>query len=204
MCGGASSQQNQISNEQNAFYQQATQQQSTLFGEQQGILSQLKGEFSPILKAGPSQQGYSAGEKTALDTSAIDNSGNAYQNAETALNDQYAGAGGGSEYVPSGAQQQMDAGVAEAGAQQLAGAKNTILQNDYTQGNQNFNNAASTLSGVAGQYNPIGQSSAATGAGSAASNTANQIASQNNAWEGVLGGAAGSALGGWASGGFKA
>lgn len=196
LCGGASQQQKEEAAQQQAFSQQLMNENQTQFAQQQGILQHLTDVYTPILQAGPSQQGFSPAEVTALNTQAMDSSADAYQNADKALNNQYAAKGGGTEYIPSGAQEEMDAGVAEAAAQQLAGAQDKITQANYAQGLQNFDNASNVLAGASGQLGGTGATaSAATDAAKSAYGAAAQNTAQNNAWMGTLG----SALGGVAS-----
>lgn len=196
MCGGASNQQKQEAAQQQQFSQQLMAENTTQFGQQQGILKTLTDAYTPILQAGPSQEGFSQAEKTAMNTQAMDSSSNAYQNADKALNENYAGAGGGTEYIPSGAQEQMNMGVATAGAEQLAGAQNQITQADYAQGRQNFADASNVLAGASGQLGTTGATAdAATNSAKGAYSAASQNTAQNNAWMGALG----SALGGVAS-----
>lgn len=168
----------------------------TQFGQQQDILKSLTSVYEPILQAGPSQKGFSAAESTAMNTQAMDGSANAYQHADQALNNQYAAEGGGSEYIPSGAQTQMNEGVATAAAGELAGAQNQITQENYAQGNQNFNNAASVLSGSSQQLGTTGATAgAATGAAGSAFTAATGVNNANNSLlngaMGILGSAAG-------------
>jgi hypothetical protein len=203
MCGGASSQQKEEAAQQQAFSQQLMNENQTQFGQQQGILQHLTNVFSPILQAGPSQQGFSAGQVTAMNTGAMDSSSNAYQHAEQALNSQYAAAGGGNEYVPSGAQEQANMQLGEAGAAVLAGEQNKIVQENYAQGNQNFNTAASALSGNSYQLGSIGATAdAATGAGKQAFNAATGVNDANNALMNTVIGSATGALAGAATGGW--
>lgn len=180
----------------------------TQFGQQQDILKSLTSVYEPILQAGPSQQGFSAAESTAMNTQAMDGSADAYQHADQALNNQYAAEGGGSEYIPSGAQTQMNEGVATAAAGELAGAQNQITQENYAQGNQNFNNAASVLAGASGQLGSTGATaSAVTNQSSTAMSGANSVNQANNSLlngaMGILGSAAGGIGGALTAGAMK-
>jgi hypothetical protein len=194
MCGSTSSQ-NNLDAEQTAFYQQAQQQQATVYGENQQILSYMTGLYEPILAKGPSQQGFSQAENTSLNSQATEGTAQNYQNAAKAVGEQTAAEGGGNTYLPSGAATQLKAETAASAAQQESSEQEQITQANYNQGYSEWEQAASGLGGVASDLNPTAYSSSATSAGSAAASTANQIASENNSWINAALGAAG-AVGG--------
>jgi len=192
---GASSQQTQIEAAQANFYNTLTSQYSTVFGQDQAILGQLTKAFEPILKAGPNQQGFSAQELQSLESQATTGVGQNYKNAQAALATQQAAQGGGNAFVPSGAQQEQRAQLAQSAAATSSGEQLGIEQANYAQGLQNFQMAANALGGVSSQLNPQGFANSATGAGSAASTTANEITQANNSWMNLVSGAIGSAAG---------
>lgn len=191
MCG-ASGQQTQVENEQNQFFQQMMTQQSQVYSEDQGILQQMQSIYAPILAKGPNQQGFSASELNSLNTTATEGTAQNYEQAAKAVNENIAAEGGGDTYLPSGAATQLKAETAAASAQQESGEEQQITQANYQQGYNEWQNAAQGLSTVAGDLNPVGYSGAATGAGSATSSTANEIAQENNSWLNAAIGAAGS------------
>jgi hypothetical protein len=197
MCG-ASKEQKQISAEQNAFYQQLTQQYATVFGEQQAILATLTKEFEPILSAGPNQRGFSDAERTSLNTTAEEGVARNYEHALRAERENAAAAGGGSELLPSGGQELTEAEYARAGAEQTAAEEQQIEQADYATGRANFYGAEQALAGAAGLLSPVSYAGVANNAGEAASKTAADIAAANNAWMGPVFGAVGGVLGGLA------
>lgn len=191
MCG-ASSQQNQVESEQNEFYQQAIQEQSQVYGEDQQILQYMSGIYEPILAKGPNQQGFSTTQLNSLNTTAVEGTAQNYSQAAKAVGEQTAAEGGGDTYLPSGGTAQLKGEVATAAAGQESSEENQIQQADYQQGYNEWQSAAQGLSTVAGDLNPVGYSGAATSAGSATSSTANQIAEENNSWINAALGAAGS------------
>lgn len=197
MCG-ATQQQKDIGAEQEAFYKQLTAQYSVVFGEQQSILKAMTDIFQPILAAGPNQRGFSDAERTSLNTTAEEGVARNYEHALTAEKENQAAAGGGSEFLPSGQQQLTEAEFTRAGAEQTAAEQQQIEQADYATGRANFYGAEQALSGAAGLLSPTAYSNSATGAGSAAAETANQIAAANNSWMGPVFGAVGGVLGGLA------
>jgi hypothetical protein len=199
MCG-PSAQQTDITNEQAAFYQQLTQQYSTVFGEDQAITGALTSAFTPILQAGPSQTGFSPSEENALQTQNTQNVGTDYAQAQRATAQVLAAKGGGNTFLPSSTTANILAGNANAAAATRASGQNKITQDNYAQGYQNWQSAANILGSTAGLLSPTSYAGTATGAGTAAGTSANQMATESFApWGaafGALGSVAGAATGG--------
>jgi len=194
MCGATQAQQ-QLEGEQAAFYQQATSEAATAFAETQQLQQQVKAIYDPILAGGPSQEGFSQAEKDVLNAQAVEGTAESYKSASAALGAKIGAAGGGD--IPgitgSGAQLEEELAASSAGTQSQE--ESQILQADYATGRQNFENATNAELSVAGQLNPTAYNNAATGAGGAASTTANDIAQANNSWVNAALGAVG-AIGG--------
>jgi hypothetical protein len=193
MCG-ATQQQMQLEQEQAAFYQTATQEAQTTFGEQQALHQQIKAIYDPILAAGPSQEGFSEAEKANLEAQTVEGTAQNYKAASQALGEKIGsqdqtGAG------LTGSQMQLEEELAASSAGTKSQEENQILQADYAQGRSNFGQATAAEFGVSGELNPVGYSGAATNAGGAAATTANEIAQANNSWINAALGAAG-AIGG--------
>ena len=202
MCG-ASQQQKDIEASQAAFYDTLTSEYKTLFGQSQGILGELTKSFEPILKAGINQQGFSAGELNNLNSQAVSGTGANYAKAADALSKQQAASGGGNTYIPTGAKIQQQQQLAESAAENESRIESGIQAENYATGRANYLTAAQGLGGVASELNPTGAANAATGAGSAAATTANEITQANNSWMQLVGaglGAAGTAAGGYFQG----
>lgn len=195
MCG-ATQQQQDISQEQQQFYSNLTSQYATMFGENQGIVSALTSAYLPILQAGPSQQGFSSAEDTALRTQNTEGVATDYAQAQKATAQILAARGGGDTLLPSSVNANILASNANAAAAQRAQGENQITQANYTQGYQNWQSAANVLGGVGSMTNPTAFGSMTTGAGTAAASTANQIAQANFAPWGAVAGTAGAILGG--------
>ena len=191
MCG-ASSAQTQLQDEQTQFYQEAMNESQQTFSEQQGIITQLENVYSPILAKGPNQMGYSDEELNNLNAQAVDGTAQNYSQAAKAVNEQLAAEGGGNIPGTTGSQIQMKEETGAASAQQESSEENQILQSGYQQGYNEFTQATTALADASGQLSPATYENAATGAGSAASTTANQIAQENNSWINAAIGAAGS------------
>lgn len=192
MCG-ASSQQKDIEAQQAAFYKEMTGENKIVFAQNQGILKALNAAFEPILAAGPNQRGFSDEERQNLNSQAVTGTGQNYSKAAAALGAVQGAEGGGTAYIPSGAKHQQQAQLAESAASNESSIESNILAADYSTGRENYYHAADALGGVAAGLNPTGYANAATGAGSAAAETANQIAQASNSWMNLVGGALGAA-----------
>ncbi len=187
MCGATQAQTN-LQDAQTAFYTQATQMAQQQYGEQQSIYLPMKAQFDSIFQKGPNQQGFSASELGNLNSQAVEGTATNYAGAAKAVNDQLASQGGGSDPLPSGAQAEMKQEVANTAAASESQQESTIKSADYTQGYNEWAAAANGLSGIATGTNPVGYMNAATNAGSAASTTANNIATQaNSGWNAAIG-----------------
>jgi hypothetical protein len=200
MCG-SNQQQTDITNEQADFYKQMTQQYATIFGENQAITGALTSAFTPILQAGPSQTGFSPAQETAMRTQNTETVATDYAQAQRATSQALAAKGGGNTFLPSSTTANILAGNANAAAATRAQGENQITQENYAQGYQNWQSAASVLSGTAGLLNPTGFAGATTGAGQQASTSATALAQSSFAPWGAALGALGS-VGGMAAGGY--
>jgi len=184
MCGPSGAQGN-ISGEQTNFFNELQSSYATNFGGQQGILSSLNNALSPIINAGPSQNGFSAAENAALTGGAINSAAAANRNAQT-----IAGANaGGNTGVTTGGQKQLQAEIASGVGQNLASNENQIALAGANQGRSNFFGAVQGLSGVAQQYNPNATAGVANNAGNNAFGSATEIANMKNQEEADIGGA---------------
>ncbi len=155
------------------------------FGEQQGILSSLTNTLSPILQAGPNQEGFSAAEKAGLQGQAINATAANSRNAQVVA----ASSAGGNTGVTTGGQKQLQAEIASRSGEGLSAAENQINLTSAELGRQNFFNAEQGLAGVAQMENPIGYAGQATGAGNSAFNEATTIQNMKNQEEADIGGA---------------
>lgn len=191
---GPSSAQINLQNEQMQFYQEGMQESQAAFGEQQSLLSQMEAVYNPILAKGPNQEGFSTAEEESLTGQAIQGTASNYAAAAKAVGEQEA-AQGGSNPLPSGGETQLKEEVAQSAAAQESQEEQQILQANYAQGYNEFQQATSALATASGELSPTSYESAATGAGSAAETTANQINQEQNSWLAPVLGAAG-ALGG--------
>lgn len=199
MCG-ATGAQNSIEQSQQGYYNTMMNQAQSVFGNSSKVFNDLVNTYSPVVAAGPNQQGYSPAELSAMNSSAITNAGNAYKNQKQALGDQ-AAASSPTSNMPGGSVLARQASLAENYGNQTAGALNQITQNNYAVGRQNWATAASGLAGATSVYNPATSiAGAANTAGGQASTSAYNIAqAANSPWQaaiGAVGNIAGAAAGG--------
>lgn len=205
LCCGASQQQKDAQAQQAAFATQSMQQASQVFGNSSKVFQDLVSTFAPTVAAGPSQEGFSAAEKSALQSQAITQSGQAYRNAAQAVGQAQSAQGGGNTGdTTSGANIGVDLGVANAAAANTSNELNQIDLANYQTGRANYNAATAGLAGTPNVFNPATSAGGLTvNAGEASANTANQIASQNNSWVQAVTGALGGIAGSVATGGMS-
>lgn len=194
MCGATGAQQD-IQQEQMDMMKQLSTNYETEFGEEQGILQSLTDTFQPILEAGPNQEGFSAAEKTALNSEATEGVAGNYAGARKALADTMA-AQGGDAFTPAGATGENFGELNSEAAKQESAEQLQIEQADYATGRANFDEAATALESTAGLTNSTSAAGVANQGGEDAANTANQIAQANDSWIAPVLGAVGGVLGG--------
>ena len=200
MC--ATSDQSNLEQEQMDAYTQAQTLAKQQYGEQSAIYNSMNNILSPILQAGPSQEGFSADEKTNLNSQAIEGTAENYKNAATAVGEGEAAKGGGLP-MQGGPQQQIGEEIATSAAGNLSNQQSQIRQADYDQGQKDWLTAVNGEGSIAAGENPLGFETAATGAGTSADSEANTIAGEDNSWINATLGAVSSVGSGWATGGFK-
>lgn len=190
MCGPTQTQEN-LQAEQADFYKSAIAESAAVFGQQQELQQQIEGVFMPILKMGPSHMGFNQQELDVLNASAVEGTAENYQQASKALTAKLAAQGGGNVPGLTGAQEQLEEELAQGSAQEEARQQTQILESGYQQGYQEFSDASRAIAGVSDQLSPTSYMGQATGAGSAAATTANQIAQEQGSWLNAALGAAG-------------
>ncbi len=194
-CGGGPSQaQQNLANQQAAFYQTMTNSYQQQFAGQTAVLNALQTAWAPILAAGPNQYGFNPAEDSAMRSQATQGTAASYSQASRALNASLA-ARGGDGFIPSGETAQLNSQVAQAAANQQSSENLGITEAGYAQGRANFGAASQAMGDVSAQMNPASYISGANQAGSSAFSSATtnyneaQAASPWNAVSGILGGA---------------
>lgn len=186
---GPNAQTNANQQAQANFYTEMTQEQSTVFQQQQDLLAQIQSISLPILAKGPNQYGFTP-QEDALLQGTIENAGaQATANAVNAAELRNTQATGGDNVLPTGAEQEIVANANILGEQQTA----TNLANEklagFQAGNQLYTQALNSLMGVGSQLNPTGYASTAVGAGNAATGaTELQASESSNLLQSILGG----------------
>jgi hypothetical protein len=190
MCGGATSTQTELQQEEADFYKTQIGAYNKAYGNFSDINAKLTAQFDPILKAGPGQMGYTKNELTDLNTMATEGTAGYYKQAAQAAAEGEATLGGGTSNVniTSGAAADTRARIAAMAAGQSAQQRLQIEQSGYDIGRQQWQNAIAGEESLAAGWNPNAFSGSAVSAGSSASSMANTIAQQQqSAWQSVLG-----------------
>lgn len=208
MCGpsqGSKTAANQIaqtSAAQSQQYQQAVQQAQSIFGSSSNVFNQLMSSFSPVLAAGPGQEGYTPGQLANLNSQAITQTGQQYRNAAQAAGERSAASGGGNALLPSGVTSANQAAIASQGAGTTANQLAQIRNDSANLGRQNWLSAAQVLGNAPGVFSPA---TSALGASTSAGNSAisggqasfdaqNQLSQQSNWWQPLVGQVLGAGL----------
>ena len=132
--------------DQKSFTSQMVSQASQVFGADNGVFNAMKSAYSNLLAAGPSQQGFSAAQQSAMDASAITSGANQARFVAGMVKGAGAGAGGG--FATPGSSGAAGASLAGAEAK-IAGSTaselNQIQQANWKQGNENWKVAGQGL-----------------------------------------------------------
>ena len=198
---GSHGAENAAAAQQSQFTNSMIAEGTQVFGQDSSVFNTLVGNYSPIVKAGPSQAGYSAAESNALNAAAIQNVAAGYRNVAGATKAGLAGMGGGNTLTTSGAGLNANVAVGEAAANAQAGALNKIQQENWAQGHQNWLQASQGLQNAPNVMNNMTgfNQSAQTGLQQNMANAQAKDAASN--WwtkplTGLVGGAAGMVTGG--------
>jgi hypothetical protein len=179
---------------------------STAFAGQQAILDNIDRSIKATIAAGPSQYGFSAQQDAALRTQASEGTAGAYKMARQATGEALAARGGGNVYLPSGTEDVLKAEVANRAASQEASQQLGITEAGWQTGRQNYLDAVGIGQKSAQIFDPTAYSSQALSGARDTFEAQHQMATEPTTAGvvgGILGSVAGTALGGWASGGFK-
>jgi len=143
--------------DQKSFTSKLISQADKVFGAASSVFNTMKNAYTSIVNAGPSQQGFSAAQQSAMNAEAITVGANQTRFAEARLGGQQAGAGGGNAPNASGIGAGSRAQVAEAGAAATASELNKIQQENYVQGNRNWQIAGEELSKAPSAFNGVSE-----------------------------------------------
>jgi hypothetical protein len=183
---GPSSAESMSQGAQQSLAQEMQANYATRFADQQQVLDRLNQSLSPIVAAGPNQQGFSPEELANLNTQAINTTGAAARNATQATQTSLAGRGGGGDSgLVSGIDRQIQGSIASSEAGNLADTQNKITAADYATGRQNYETGLKILGGgpnsVAGLYDPAAFGGLASKTNESSFNEADKISQEQNA-----------------------
>lgn len=204
MCGGPSSTELELQQEQADFYKTQVQAYNNAYKNFSDLQDTLNKQFAPVLAKGPGQAGYTDFERNTLQTQAREGTASRFNQAEEAANAAINARGGGNDTtnIGSGEAGQLHGALAATAASSEAGEELGITENDFDLGRSRYDQAVAGEENLAAGWNPNAFSSSATGSGKLASDTAHQITQeQNSVWGNVLGALSGVA-GSWAGAGF--
>lgn len=143
-------------NDQSAFTKSMLSQASTVFGADNGVFNTMKNAYSQLLAAGPSQQGFSAAQQSAMNAAAITRGALDTRTIAGAVGNRQAAFGGGNIPVgASGTGVAETAGVREAVAARTSSELNQIQQENYAQGNKNWQIAGAGLREAPGVFSNL-------------------------------------------------
>ncbi len=154
MCG-PSSEEKSLQRSSASFAGMLQQNYGTLFSKQLDTLNAINRSLSPTLSAGPTQRGFAAPERAALDTQAINAAGAANRAAQQAARTYGAGEGGGATSgVTSGITKQIESAIGSQAAEALGTRQGQIEQADWATGRENFWRAQGGMEALAQGYSP--------------------------------------------------
>jgi hypothetical protein len=203
MCGGPSSTELKLQDEEANFYATQIDAYHTAYGNFKTLQDRLDAQFAPIIAKGPNQFGFSDGELQNLNSIATEGVARNYGSAKRALQESIATQGGGTSNVnqTSGESNQLQEDLASTAAGVESGQQQQIQEAGYSLGHQEWQEAVSGEEDLAAGWNPNAFAGSATSSGKVASDTAASITAEGNSlWGpiiGALGGIAGKAAGSW-------
>lgn len=188
-CGPSASEQT-IAGAQSSLALSMQSDFQTRFAKQSTLLDNLNASLTPVIAAGPEQQGFSPEELAARNTQAINAAGAANRNAVQSASNSMAGrgqsrgapgVGGGDSGLQSGIESAIRGGIASSSANQLANAQNEITSENYAVGRSNYRTALAGSQALSGEYNPQGFGGMAQSGLSTAFGEEDKINSENQA-----------------------
>lgn len=190
MCGPTAAQE-ELTTEETQAYKTAQDMTAKQYANQQAIFAPLTAQFESIFAKGPNQKGFSTEEEQNLNAQAIQGTAQNYKAAATAVGENLAARGGGTNPLTSGAEAELKQETALSAAQEESREESSIEGANYSQGRSEWEAAGGGLQSVAAGLNPVAYEGAATGAAGVANDEANTIAAQSTSWVNAALGAAG-------------
>jgi hypothetical protein len=177
--GTSTSAENNINKSIQQFSGTLLSEAKTVFGDANQTFNTLSGQATSIFNGGPSQLGWSAGQVSATNAGIVNNAATAERNLKGAV------VGGSAPGV--GGTENPNFVNAEANLQnQQAVAENQATQEDYAQGNKNWQTSAGILQNAPSVFNAAqGYNSEAASELNTAQKSQTALDKQNN-WQGGL------------------
>jgi protein-disulfide isomerase-like protein with CxxC motif len=190
-----------LNNTAAAALNSATSEAKTVFGAASTVFNNIVSSVQQVVAGGPSQAGFSTAELQAKNAQAVQQGATLARNAGGAAASSAAAIGGGNAVMPAGGTEQAVLAAKIAAGEQTAGAENTIQQQNYAQGNANYEAAVGQEMQAPNVFNPAtsseGQVTNATNANLA---TQKAVDTSANWWQpmvtAAIGGASGVLTGG--------
>jgi hypothetical protein len=201
-CKGPSADQKALAKEQLAFTRKLSSAWDTRFAGQDEIIKGLRTSLEPILSAGIGQFGYTPEEEAAMRTKASETTSKEFTSAAKGLGEKLAARGSGNVFIPSGAEDQLYAGLFGQAAEVESGRQQDITKSGFDTGRSNYLTALQGLGTVAQIQDPLGVAGQFTTSGTSTNKTYSDIAAEEQAaspW-GAIGGLVGGALGAFTGG----
>ncbi len=126
------------------FSNQVKTEAGTVFDASSSVFNKIMDSVTGIIKGGPSQYGYSAGEQSAKMAAAVNAGAAEARNLKGAAASSAAAIGGGNVATPAGATQAMVLAADQKAAADTAAAENQITQGGFETGRENFWQAEKT------------------------------------------------------------
>src|ERR1017187_10043959 len=138
MCMGTHAAQDRAADAQATFTATLQSQAAHVFGADDTVWNSIQATAAPLFTAGPSQQGFSAAQQNSMNALALTQGANRGRFATASAKAGQAGFGGGNALNPSGVGTNVNASVAEQSAVETSRRLAQIQDENYKQGNQNW------------------------------------------------------------------
>jgi hypothetical protein len=140
MCGGPSSTELKLQDEEANFYATQIDAYHTAYGNFKSLQDRLDAQFAPIIAKGPNQFGFSDAELQNLNSIATEGTARNYGSAKRALQESIATQGGGTSNVnqTSGESNQLQEQLASDAAGVESGQQQQIQEAGYALGHQEW------------------------------------------------------------------
>ena len=140
MCGPSAAMKN-INNNIQDFASKVKSEAGDVFDASSDVFHKIMGSVEGILKGGPSQYGYSAGEDSSRRALAVQQTGAEARNLRAAAGASAAAIGGGNTVAPAGSTQAAVLSANQKAAEDNAMIQNQITSEGFAKGERSFDTA---------------------------------------------------------------